>query len=280
VDLPLTDADFRAFDNPARFKVFDAVHAAGRRGLFVAAPPAVDTGAARELPIVVASSVTALDAWALQLPRRTTLLALDPERDELYAGAAFPPLPGRDENDIVAPTPPPPPHDTAVYTEASCIDARSRLALPWGRGRVVLYALCFDRLSNAAPVTLGGPELPPLPERAPLPLPASARLGAIDASPGAPAGEIRFSLEPPGSIEGWAAPLVVAAPGPTLTVLAAVPRERVLLRRPIDLEGQPHLALDLAALFPGLPPERSCFYLASGGALAGPCRIPTAAARS
>jgi hypothetical protein len=279
VDLSLTDDEFRNFDNTARGRVFDAIRAAEHRGLAIAAPPVVDTRTHGDLPLLVASSVTALDAWTLELPRRTTLVVLDPERDEIYEGAAFPPIPGLNESELRTPSPPAHPNATAVFTEASCLDLRSQLSLPWGRCRLVVHALCFDRLSNPAAVSLLGPDLPPPTARLPLPLPDRARLGALSQSPLVEPGSITFASGARRSIEDWEAPLAIAAPGPTLTVLAAVQRERSLLRRTIDLEGQPYVTFDLRTLFRELHPEFTCFYLASAGSLAGPFRVTGDAAR-
>jgi hypothetical protein len=272
VDIVLDDGDFARFDNATRIKIFDAVHAADHRGLALAAPRAVNTRASSELPVVIVSAITALDEWRLQLPRRTMLVGLDRDRDQVYIGAAFPPPPGRDEGDLIAPEPPPHPHSTAIYTDASCIDARARLGLPWARGAFALHAIGFDQRSNAALVSLVGDEPRPSPVRPQGSLPAYIRPGPFAASPLLDAETLAWASAPAGSVAGWEYPLFVAAPGPTLTVLVALRGERSLRGETYALHGQRHLAINLAAFVASpLAPADVCLYLVSGGELGGPC---------
>jgi hypothetical protein len=123
-------------------------------------------------------------------------------------------------------------------------------------------------------VVLEGPDLAG-PVAAPPEPPLAVFTGAAPESPEAIAGELRYTLRPPRSFAGWELPLFIAAPGPSVTLILLAQRRRPPLVLTFDLGGQPFLALDLRRLLPErYSAETICFYLASGGTLAGPTHPP------
>jgi len=270
MDLALPDPDIFDFDDARRSALYERLNEADFLGLAIAAPRVVILGPDGRLPIVLVSSVTALDHWRLDLPAATALLAIERGGDRWWSGAALPPPPGRDESDRMWGPPPEGVDAAAIYTEAPVIDARDVLRIPMRPMTLELFAIGFDRISGAARVAVigddagaaahevAGPALPAIP---------GVQLGAgPDAAspvPGALAVRREDRADGPR--------IHVAATGPHLTVLVAQPRVRELVAYRSALDGQPHAAFDVDALVPAdTRRDAVCLYLVSGGAIAGP----------
>lgn len=129
-------------------------------GLVLAAPTRVELGRRKDLPVVVRRRSSLRTAAQAPLSAFAVLVALDPQRDELWAARL-----GEREDDE-PPFEAPSPEDLeamgdGLTTELLQADARDRLHLPWHPAKLKLIALAQGEHSEAREVRLEGPHAAP-----------------------------------------------------------------------------------------------------------------------
>lgn len=149
IAVGLADEDY--WDAPAKTlaEVFEQMSAAQVQGVWLAAPAGVALDVHETLPIIAFRGGSHADVRALSFDKQAVLVAVDVERNRVFAGKAVFDMMGE-------PPPPsttPPPNGYLVAPQI--IDARDRLGLAWLPTRLRLTLLLRDRVSNRVEVGLG-----------------------------------------------------------------------------------------------------------------------------
>ena len=124
-------------------------------GISLLAPARADLGVRTTLPIAVRRRATMQQAARVPLERFGVIVAIDPERNQLWAGRA-----GQTDDDAPRFRPPSEAQlagmGEGMTTQVVRLDVRDRLRVPWRPARLTLVALLQDQRSEIHTLSLAG----------------------------------------------------------------------------------------------------------------------------
>ncbi len=157
--IPLVNAMFFSDDEDEVKKLIYELSGINFYGISINCLPKIELKEETSLPIIIVTQESGLRAWQVSLKSSCSLIATNLETREIFFGRPFwdpETETSLEEIDEVKYQKPEGGQAVSILSDATRVDARKVLGLPWTPGRYRFNVVSFDWISNSVDVALEG----------------------------------------------------------------------------------------------------------------------------